>query len=130
MKTRTKAPIPTALAKGRRRFDEFRRRHRPRAPLSKDLWSLAVDLAKELGLNRTARALGLDYYSLKKRVDSAGDPGNKPEFLELLPGGFPPGPECIIELEDAAGAKMRIHLKGAELPDLADMARVFQRGEA
>ena len=130
MKTKTKAPIPTTLAKGRLRFDEFRRRHRPRAPLSKDLWSLAADLAKEHGLNRTAQALGLDYYSLKKRVDASGDPGNKPEFIELLPAGFPPGPECTIELEDAAGAKMRIHLKGAELPDLANMARVFQRGEA
>jgi hypothetical protein len=130
MKTRTKVPLPTALAKGRRRFDEFRRRHRPRAPVSKELWSLAVDLAREHGLKRTARALGLDYYSLKKRVDAAGDPGNKPEFIELLPAGFPPGPECTIELEDAAGAKMRIHLKGADLPDLADMARVFRRGEA
>jgi len=129
MKTRTKAPIPTALAKGRRRFDEFRRRHRPRAPLSKDLWTLAEDLAREHGVNRTVRALGLDYYSLKKRVDAAGDPEKKPEFIELLPAGFPPGPECTIELEDGAGAKMRIQLKGAELPDLADMARVFQRGE-
>jgi hypothetical protein len=89
-----------------------------------------VDLANEHGLNRTARALGLDYYSLKKRVDAAGDSGNKPEFIELLSAEFPPGPECTIELEDAAGAKMRIHLKGAEFPDLADMARVFQRGEA
>lgn len=130
MKTRTKASNPPALAKGCRRFDEFRRRHRPRAPLSKELWSLAVDLAREHGLNRTARALRLDYYSLKKRVDATGDPGNKPEFIELLPAGFPPGPECTIELEDASGAKMRIHLKGAELPDLADMARVFRKGAA
>ncbi len=131
MKTRTKAPIPTALAKGRRRLDEFRRRHRPRAPLSKELWSLAVDLAREHGLNRTARALGLDYYSLKKRLDAARDHGGEaPDFIEVLPAGFSPLLECTMELEDAAGAKMRIHLKGAELPDLADMARVFRRGEA
>lgn len=131
MKTRTKAPIPVALAKGRRRFDEFRRRHRPRAArLPKDLWSLAVDLAKEHGLNRTARALGLDYYSLKKRLDAGRDHGDAPDFIEFVPAGFSLRPECTIELEDAAGAKMRIHLKGAELPDLADMARVFRRGEA
>jgi hypothetical protein len=28
-------------------------------------------------------------------------------------------------LEDAAGAKMRVHLKGHEVPDLTALARVF-----
>jgi len=130
MKTRTKAPIPSALAKGRRRFEEFRRRHRPRAPLPKDLWALAVDLAREHGLNRTAGALGLDYYSLKTRVDAAGDSGDKPEFIELLPAGFPPGPECTIEMEDGCGAKMRIRMKGPGMPDLAAITGAFRRGAA
>jgi len=130
MKTRTETPIAAALVEGRRRFDEFRGRHRPRAPLPKDLWALAVDLAMEHGLNRTAGALGLDYYSLKTRVDAAGDSGDKPEFIELLSAGFPPGPECTIEIEDGCGAKMRIRLKGPEVPDLAAITGAFRRGAA
>ena len=127
---KTTAPIATALVEGRRRFDEFRGQHRPRAHLPKDLWTLAVDLAREHGVNRTAGALGLDYYSLKKRVDDVGDPGEKPEFIELLPRSFRSAPECTIELEDAAGAKMRIHLKGPALPDLAAITGAFRRGAA
>ena len=34
------------------------------------LWALAVRLAKTHGVSRTATALGLDYYSLKKRADA------------------------------------------------------------
>ncbi len=34
-------------------------------------------------------------------------------------------PECIVELEHSDGAKMRIHLKGAEPADLAALSRSF-----
>ena len=33
--------------------------------------------------------------------------------------------ECTLELEDAAGAKMRVHLKGVATPDLAALSRSF-----
>jgi hypothetical protein len=32
-------------------------------------------------------------------------------------------PECILELEDVEGAKMRLHFKGIEAPDLAALSR-------
>jgi hypothetical protein len=32
-----------------------------------------------------------------------------------------------IELEDGFGARMRVHLRGCELPDLADLCRSFRR---
>ncbi len=51
-------------------------------------------------------------------------------FFELTP----PGPacpfECILELENSGGAKMRVHLKGGEVPDLTALCRSFWRGEA
>jgi hypothetical protein len=94
-----------------------------------------VELTREHGINQTARTLRLDYYSLKKKLDTAPDPGldspkAAPDFIELLPPEIsPPRPECTIELEDGTGAKMRIHLKGSELPDLASIPRVFRRDE-
>jgi hypothetical protein len=33
--------------------------------------------------------------------------------------------ECILELEDVGGAKMRVHLKGVEAPDLVALSRSF-----
>jgi hypothetical protein len=52
--------------------------------------------------------------------------------LELAPPadhGFtvaPAGPcQCIVEWEDAAGAKMRMELKGTATPDLAALSRSF-----
>jgi hypothetical protein len=95
-----------------------------------------VELAREHGVNQTARTLRLAYYSLKKKLDTASDPGldppkAAPDFIELLPTEIsPPRPECTIELEDGTGSKMRIHLKGSELPDLASITRVFRRDEA
>ena len=53
--------------------------------------------------------------------------GDSPEFLEILPGGLSTSrPECMIEFEETDGAKMRIHLQGGDLPDLATLARVFR----
>jgi hypothetical protein len=35
------------------------------------LWDLAVRLVSQYGISRTATALGLDYYSLKKQAQAA-----------------------------------------------------------
>jgi hypothetical protein len=89
-------------------------------------------LAGVHGINRTARALRLDYYSLKKRAAAAAGPDERaPQFVEILPGGLPaPRPECTIEVEDASGAKMRIHLQGGDLPDVAALTRAFREGRS
>ena len=120
--------FPTALRRSQRKFEQWRQRHRPRAPIPQELWRQAAELACEYGINRTARALRLDYYSLKKRVAAAARSGQRaPEFVEILPGGMPgPRPECLIEIEDGSGGKMRIHLQGGALPDVAALTRVFR----
>lgn len=54
-------------------------------------------------------------------------------FFELAPPAASPAtsrapacsPECILELEDSHGAKMRVHLKGSVAPDLAALSRSF-----
>jgi hypothetical protein len=39
-------------------------------------------------------------------------------FVELTPLEHPGSPECIVELEDPRGAKMRIQVKGNQSPDV------------
>jgi hypothetical protein len=89
------------------------------------LWNSAAKMAAEHGLNRTARVLKLDYYSLKKRLDGASGPVEASTFVELPSSSLAIASECVIELEDATGSRMRVHLKGQDLPDVLALTRSF-----
>jgi hypothetical protein len=117
--------IAAELARGRDRFAAWRRTRRPKARIPESLWELAVRLAATHGLHRTAHILKLDYYSLKKRVESAAHgKKNGSAFLEL-----PPVPtsvqECVIEREDGA-VRLRVHLKGYNAAEIATVGRSFR----
>jgi len=136
MSTRQQATLPRALSTARQQFDQWRSRQRKRARLPQELWRQAAALAQEHGLNKTSRALGLKYYSLKKHLDQAGADGliaakAEPDFIELLPGVMRPGlMECTIEWADSSGTTVQMHIKGAGLSDLASLAGVFRGGRA
>jgi len=55
-------------------------------------------------------------------------------FLELATssgmGVSAGGCECCVEWEDATGSKMRVHLKGTVMPDLAALSRSFWNQES
>jgi hypothetical protein len=82
-------------------------------------------MAGKYGLNRTATFLALDYYSLKKRIELASSQGAPSTFVELPLTSLSTTSECVIELEDAAGARMRVHVKGQNLPDVLALSRSF-----
>ena len=119
-----------ALARGRERFEAWRRSRKVGARIPDKLWSLAVKLAEAHGLSRTASALKVDYHSLKNRVSARNCDSSSvaPAFIELSPPPLAPSAsECVIELEDGFGARMRVHLRGCETPDLAVLCRSFRR---
>ena len=62
---RKRVDVPESLARGRERFEAWRRSRKVGARIPDSLWSLAVTLAESHGLSRTASALKLDDYSLK-----------------------------------------------------------------
>ena len=114
----------------RKRFDAWRKYRKTRTRIPKRLWESAVQVAGQCGLNRTAKALHLDYYALKKRLDaSSARRGPVPSFIELSPAVAGSTPECIIELETRNGAKMRIHIKGMGVPDLNALSSTFWRSK-
>lgn len=114
--------LPADLAQARDRLAAWRRTKNSRDRIPQALWKTAVELAGRHGLHRTARALNLDYYSLKKRVASAerGDENGR-AFLELPPG-LVSVPECVIEIEGGDGT-LRVHLKGYSAADVATVGR-------
>ena len=127
--------FPAAISGVQRKFAHWREGRRGRARIPEELWRAATELASAHGIHRTARALRLDYYALQKRVTTtARSDTHAPEFVELLPGGLPTAsfsrPECLIEVEDGSGSKLRIHLQGGELPDVAALTRGFREGGA
>jgi len=135
MRTGTTDGFPAGLESTRRRFDRWRQARTGRSRIPEILWASAVKAAGRYGLHPTARALRLDYYTLKKRAASAV-PGGGHEgegvatFVELPPPVSMGSCECIVELEDPRGAKMRVHLKGMPAPDLAALSRGFWSLEA
>ena len=132
---RQRGDISGSLARGRDRFEGWRRDRKIGARIPDQLWGLAVKLADAHGLSRTASTLKLDYHTLKKRVgaktpDSSSVPG---AFIELSPPCTPPSlapsGECVVEFEDGSGASMRVHLRGCDVPDLVALGRSFWSGE-
>lgn len=131
MNGRKHREIPTPLARGRTRFEAWRRTRDVGARIPERLWALAVKLADTHGLSRTASALRLDYYTLKRRVESTNSAAlpATPAFVELSPPSMTAAGECVVEFEDGAGASLRIHLRGCEVPDVVALGRTFWSGE-
>jgi hypothetical protein len=124
MASRNQRELPADLARARDRLAAWRRTKKPSSRIPEALWELAVKLTGKYGLNRTARKLNLDYYSLKKRVESAavgrGDDGDE-AFVEL-PATLAPVPECVIQFEDSRGT-LKVHLKGYSATEIATVGR-------
>ena len=114
------------LQQTRRRITRWRetRTHRG-APMPAALWTAAIALARRHGLSTTARALRLDYGSLKKRGDgAAAGRVPSPAFVEL-PAAPPTGlGPCVIDLEAPRGGRMRIEVPGVTMADLVTLTRV------
>jgi len=107
--------MPKALSEARCQLDHWRSQQpNKRTRLPKELWQQAVTPANENGLNKTARALGLKYYSLKKHLEATATDESKPaktrgEFMEL--SGYAPKDQRFLKKPD--------FFKSAERTDFA-----------
>ena len=91
-------------------------------------------MALQYGVPRAAKRRGLNAYGLCKRVNDAADqePAAEaaPEFVELaaMPAEPAPAPlaagihECVVELHNARGAKMRAEVNAGSLAGFASCA--------
>ena len=124
--------VSPQLVRTAARFANWRRNRVIGTRIPKILWASAVRLAAQFGISRTASCLKLDYYELKKHLESptpsaiqASVAKQTPAFVEWPASSFPTSAECVIELENAAGSKMRIQLKGSHSPDLVALSGTF-----
>jgi hypothetical protein len=87
-----------------------------------------VTLAQKHGVSRTSQALRLDYYSLKGRLEAGPRRPVRAEaegrFIEIpLRPALPGGSTCVLEVEDARGARLRLELQGMGAGELAGLVR-------
>lgn len=121
--------LPSDLAQAWRRFQAWRARRQGGERIPPALWRLAVRLVRSHGVSRTATALGVDYYSLKKQVEAAAEqpPSTGPAFIELLAPAV--GKQCQLEVDNGAGASMRLHLLGYDATEIETLARALWTAE-
>ena len=125
-----RGPLPADLLQARSRFQAWRGRRKVGERIPQPLWTLAVRLAKAHGVSRTAAALGLDYYSVQKRAEAAATPprSDGPAFVELT-SPVMVAKQCRFELDNGAGATMRVQLVGYDAADVEALARHFWGAE-
>jgi hypothetical protein len=101
-----RATLPEDLADGRSQFQACRAR-RTTGRIPQTLWTLAVRLASRHVVSRTATALGLDYYRLKKQARETADPApaSGPAFVEL-PSRAIVGKQAVVELRPGEAASV------------------------
>jgi hypothetical protein len=126
---RESTPLPEPIAQLQLQLEQIRRTQARRSRLPESVWSAAIELARQHGINRVAHALRLDYAGLKKRVN--GLPSRRPNasrtaFVELVTPPATMLPECVIEFESASGGKMRIQWKAAVPPDWTSLLRAWR----
>jgi hypothetical protein len=99
------------------------------------LWRSAARLAESDGISATARALGLNYANLKRRVQSGRRPaanrnvGAAPLFVEVgqaalagsSEGSSQVEPRCVVEIAAQGGRHLAIRFEGERPSELASL---------
>jgi hypothetical protein len=120
--------LPRDLARAQSQVQAWRGRRQPGERIPRRLWTLAVGLVHRHGVSRTAMALGLDYYTLKQRAEESASASSgqaaRATFVEL-PSSLMAGKQGLFELDNGAGASMRVQLVGYDAADLEALARSF-----
>ena len=120
--------LPADLVQAQSQFQAWRTQRKPGGRIPQPLWAVVVRLAKTHGVCRAAAALGLDYYSLKKRTESLATPrqSDGPAFVEFTAPATV-AKQCHVELDNGSGATMRVQLVGYDAGDIEALARGFWR---
>jgi hypothetical protein len=128
-----KAGEADGIEAARTRFEQWRSSRSGKAPIPDELWKLAINAARQQGVNRAAQQLRLDAGKLKRLLVGSERPKPKrrrqPRFVELIPTATAASSECVIELESASGSKMRIQWKTTVPPDWASLLRAWRDSE-
>ena len=121
------------LQAGAQRLKIWRATRRAGQRIPEDLWQAAMDLARIHGLSRTATALKLSYYDLRRRLQAGAARDNRrrrpPMFVEVPPMPLPPGggERGTVELVTASGARLILRVPDVDSAELLPVVELFLR---
>ena len=123
-----------SLSEVKEQFKIWRRTRKSPRPIPEQLWQAAVSLTAKHSISQISKELVLDYTALKNRVPikkkNRATKKSSPGFFELNLEPPVAVSECIVEMQDILGAKMRMHLRGKSDFDLLELAKAFWRKES
>lgn len=120
-----------SLTQTKRLFDQWRKGRSQGGRIPQNLWQAAARAAADHGVQLVADRLHLNVARLTQWVEELGLNGNvhqageDPQFVEIedpLGALLTPAAECLLELEEPGGRKLRVSLKGqavSQAPSLA-----------
>ena len=132
--------VKPTLEEIQEQFIAWRSSRSRREPIPDALWESAVSLAEDYSIGRISRVLSLSHSDLKRRVKAHGDNGY-PEgkaqeekdgscrFVEFALNKPESDTECLIEMEDHKGGKLKVHMKGGLGFNLLEVAQAFWKRE-
>jgi hypothetical protein len=118
-----------SLSEVKEQFKTWRRTRKSLRPIPEKLWAAAVKLTAQHSISQIAKELVVDYSVLKRRAQlknkDAAASMNPPDFIELNLEPPVAVSECIVEMQDRLGSKMRMHFRGQTDVDLFELAKLF-----
>lgn len=139
---RSAPPSPaavSALEEVQQQFQLWRKTKTGRERIPDSLWQAAVEVFYIWGhsLHKISKTLHLNHTALKQHVEphlpSSIDvepdatPEDPPAFIAFELDSPSPVSECVIEMEDSTGAKMRMCLRGKTDPSILGICKSFWR---
>lgn len=135
MKKQNPEIIPAKILRVQKNFERWRTKKRgKRDPIPLKLWRAAAKLCKSYSIHRVSRMLRVDPAKLKDHVEKSPrgtQKSSRSAFVEWSP---PTGnvsvsaAEYIVELADREGGVQRIHVRGANIAEVAALSRELRSG--
>lgn len=128
------ADLAAGLTQATRALAAWRQQRRHREAIPAEVWRLIVPLARAHGVSPVAKALGLNYTTVKARtlLGQTAAPATNPTggFVEVPVVGWPAAAACSLELEDGQGTKLTLRLAGSEPSAVLTLAQGLWRQRA
>ena len=120
----------SSLKEVKQLFKTWRASRKPKTRIPEELWDAAAALVNQYSIHQISRALQLNHTALKEQVaartqEKSVITAQNACFLELPPPQSPPLSECLIEMENRQGEKMRMHFTGEVSLDLFALSQNF-----
>ena len=129
----------SALEEVKQQFKIWRATKTGRERIPDSLWQAAVEVFHigEHSLHKISKTLHMNYTALKQHVEQhllssikvkpEASPEHSPAFIAFELDPPVSVSECVIEMEDTVGAKMRMCLRGKIDPNILEICKSFWR---